>query len=594
MRLTIAQKLFLAFAGVVAAAVAGTAFVSLLGAERLLDRELSAHLAGAAGVAAAAQRGDLVAALRPGDEQTLVFRNAAERLERLRREAHLEDAFITDRDGRLLVGLGDRATIGAEELRLQLDAAETAQAWSGGRPVGTRYLGRDGRPYRAAYAALVDAGGRPAALLGVEASADYYAALAQLRRRSWAVGGAALVVALAIAWLIGRSLLRPIRDLSRVAESIGDDPYDASAPPRRSDEFALLADSFDRLRRRIRARDVELARRAEEALARERRLGERTLASLSSGILTVAPDGAVSSFNPAAATILDASDPAALAERLRAVPELAGLLHAGDGVNAELELEAAGGTRAIAAAVSRLPDDAGTRLLVLDDVTERRDLERRFHARETLAMLGELSAGVAHEIRNPLNGIQLLLGVLARDVDGRPRALAERAQQEIEGLNQIVSNFLQYARPLSLEVGPVELHRIVDATLLLAAPDLEKRRLRVRRSLEELSLHADGEQLKRALLNLVLNAAQASPDGAEIVVEGARRGERVRIAVRDGGAGVDAAVRERLFTPFVTGRPGGTGLGLALAQKIANLHGGECRLEATGPTGSTFALELPA
>lgn len=573
------------------AAVGVTALISERAGEGVLDRELSAHLAGVVAIAAAAQRGDVLAALRPGDEDTLAYRNAAERLQRLSRAAELNDAFLLDHDGRLLVGLGEDARIGAERFLPRLDPVEVEQAWGGGHPVGTRYVARDGKPYRAAYARVVDGGGRPVALLGVEASADFYAALHVLRERSLVVAGVCLLFALLVAALVGRSLLRPIQDLSRVAEAIGDDPSDRVPARRRGDEFGILLDSFERLRGRIRARDEELARRADAAVARERELSERILAALQSGIVTVDAPGRVTSFNPAAARILGAADADAVAARLGAVPELARALGGAD-EPVEVELDHGEARVTLSAAASPLEDG---RLVVLDDVTERRDLERRFQARETLAKLGELSAGVAHEVRNPLNGIRLLLGLLARDVESLPkcRELVDKAQREIDGLNEIVSDFLQFSRPLELHLERVRLDEIVDGSLLLAAAEVEKRRLTVERAVEAVELRVDPAQIKRALLNLLLNAAQASSDGGAIAVTAARRGDRVRISVRDHGPGVDPEVRARLFTPFVTGRPGGTGLGLAMVQKIANLHGGECRLDDHTRDGCLFALEIP-
>ena len=595
LQLRLSHKVSAVFFVLALGAVAVTALFSERASEGVLDRELGQHLAGVVAVAAAAQRGDLLAALRPGDEGTLAYRNAADRLRRLLGASGLNDALIVDREGRLVVGLGDDARIGAERPLTRLEPAAVDDAWRGGHPVGTRYVGRDGRPYRAAYARVVDAAGRPVALLGVEASADYYAALHVLRERSLVVAAGCLLFALVVALLVGRSLLSPIQELARLAETIGDDPSDRAPPLRRSDEFGLLLDSFSRLRDRIRARDEALALKADAAVARERALSERILASLGGGIVTVDGSGHVTSYNPAAARILGADQPSAVEQRLAAVPELAALLQGGDAMSVEVELTHPGGTLVVSAAASRIGAEDDARLLVLDDVTERRDLERRFQARETLAKLGEMSAGVAHEVRNPLNGIRLLLGLLARDVEPLPqcRGLVDRAQQEIDGLNAIVSEFLQFARPLELQLERAPVAEIVDGALLLAAAEIESHRLQVRRVVEPVEVRADAAQLKRALLNLVINAAQASPEGGTIEILVTRRGERVRISVRDAGRGVDDEVRDRLFTPFATHRPGGTGLGLAVAQKIANLHGGDCRLDESTRQGSSFTLELP-
>ncbi|MET0406465.1 MAG: HAMP domain-containing sensor histidine kinase [Cystobacter sp.] len=205
-------------------------------------------------------------------------------------------------------------------------------------------------------------------------------------------------------------------------------------------------------------------------------------------------------------------------------------------------------------------------------------------------------AGVAHEVRNPLGGISLFSGLLSEDL--KAGALAEasshvgRIQHEVDYLQRIVEDFLAFAREQPLSRASVEAPALLHEARGLLVSDAEARRVEVQVKAEEALLDADGSLLTAAVVNLVKNAVQASPEGGRVRVTGRGEGPLYTIRVEDSGAGVPEAERERIFEPFFTTRQKGTGLGLPLSRKIARAHGGDLRLlPASGPT--CFELTLP-
>ena len=327
---------------------------------------------------------------------------------------------------------------------------------------------------------------------------------------------------------------------------------------------------------------------------------------LSSGLLTVDMSGQVLTINEAACELLQRRQAALLGLPLaRFAPELAALLQAGKPIQrAEVTLQpvAHGAPTVLGVSVSPLADRHDRtigHILNFQDLTRLRQMEQTMRRSEHLAALGRVAAGVAHEIRNPLASIsgalQLLRGESA--LAGENRALMDIALREIERLNGLVSELLDYTRPRETPAfEPLELATELEqyaAQLrgLLVAEDAP--RVEVELGERELWVQGDRDRLRGVLWNLVQNAWQAGEHKRVSVRVRPSGREQVLIEVTDRGRGIAPEHRDRLFEPFFTTRADGTGLGLAIVHRTLQDHGGTIDVRSEAGHGTTFRITLP-
>ena len=213
--------------------------------------------------------------------------------------------------------------------------------------------------------------------------------------------------------------------------------------------------------------------------------------------------------------------------------------------------------------------------------------------------LRQLSAGLAHEVRNPLNGMRIFLGLLKRQIPADPKAeqLIKQVDGEVQSLNQLVSEFLDFARPTPLQTEAVDLADVVASVLALLDAELRSGGIKVQTiNLDTLpTIEADADQLKWVFTNLVKNAAQAIDRGGTIAIEGFvdADSDAIRVEVRDTGVGMSPETAERAFIPFFTTKDRGTGLGLAIVKRLVEHHRGTIECTSKQGDGTTFALKLP-
>ena len=198
-------------------------------------------------------------------------------------------------------------------------------------------------------------------------------------------------------------------------------------------------------------------------------------------------------------------------------------------------------------------------------------------------------AGIAHEVRNPLGGLQLYAGLLREDLAGQPEQLdhVKKVERELEHLKHIVSDFLEYAR------RPRPVLTTLDGAMLTAEVVPLVGGTIVTDVSPGLTLSADSGQLRRALLNLLGNAVQASAEGQRVTLTLRDDGGKTSIVVRDEGAGMPAELLEKILAPFFTTKQKGTGLGLAFTREIVQDHGGTIDVTSTVGAGTTFTIVLP-
>ena len=215
---------------------------------------------------------------------------------------------------------------------------------------------------------------------------------------------------------------------------------------------------------------------------------------------------------------------------------------------------------------------------------------------ERLVALGELSAAVVHEVRNPLASIKGAVEIMedALPPDSSRREFAEIAKREVDRLDRLVTEFLRFARPPKPATAPVDINEVVRSVTSLVEQSAASQNVRIERELagDLPVVTVDSEQIKQVLLNLAINALQAMPEGGCFVLRTAREGVTVAIEVEDEGGGVDQAIASRIFDPFFTTKEKGIGLGLSTAFKIAIEHHGTLTV-SNGKRGAIFRITLP-
>ncbi len=213
-----------------------------------------------------------------------------------------------------------------------------------------------------------------------------------------------------------------------------------------------------------------------------------------------------------------------------------------------------------------------------------------------LYALGQLSAGLAHELRNPLASIAGAAGILqrGRSSEAKQAECLEIIQKGCQRLNRLLTSFLDFARPRALNFQTVGLESLFESVLGLAEHAIDGAPIKLRRRVDPgLSLESDPELLKQVLLNLIINAIQAMPNGGELAMSAAAEAGNAIIQVRDQGCGVSEEEMEHLYDPFFTTKENGTGLGLPVAHQIVAQLGGVLAARNNADGGMTFSVQLP-
>jgi signal transduction histidine kinase len=333
------------------------------------------------------------------------------------------------------------------------------------------------------------------------------------------------------------------------------------------------------------------------------------LAAIPSGVVVGDVDGTVIMSNPAAQRALGLEAHELLGRRAADVRDAQGgsllLLQGGECEAIERVIESGSGARCVRGSVVAVRDAAGAllgRVELLDDRTEVKALEAEVHRLDRLAELGRVAAILAHEIRNPLSGIRGFASLLERklrDSDGREdeHRYARKICQGADRADAIIDSVLFLANPRPLRKDRVELESFLcDCWENVAQADPQRTRgVSVALSVAPpaAAVMADRVRLSQAVCNLLHNAIEAMGGKGRLELAGREHDGAISIVVRDDGPGLDAATAENLFEPFFTTKSEGAGLGLALVQRIARLHGGEVRVENHEQGGAQFTLTLP-
>ena len=368
-------------------------------------------------------------------------------------------------------------------------------------------------------------------------------------------------------------------------------------------ESAFVTAALHDALKKLKAQEREMSARAEAS----ERLSEEIVESLSSGLLVVDSGRRIRIVNPAARRLLscDASAvgrqfPAELPAPLAQVIDEC-LITGTAIVRRTLQVGSVdGGSAYFGVSVSPLSDGSGSAhgaICLFTELTPVMEMEEQLRLKESLAQVGELTAGIAHEFRNGLatiHGYARLLDINALPPSYHPHLQGIR--QETEALGEVVTNFLNFARPQQLTLSPIDLRAIADRAADEVRSDVRARGGDVVVRGEFPVIEGDEVLLRQAFSNLMRNAVEACADASippQVVIDGRLESGHVRVSVDDNGPGIAVSDRERIFRPFVTTKGRGTGLGLALVQKIVVTHNGRIQVGAGAEGGASFQIVLP-
>jgi signal transduction histidine kinase/HAMP domain-containing protein len=412
------------------------------------------------------------------------------------------------------------------------------------------------------------------------------------------------------AWFLSRGVTRPLALLADGARRVAAGSSGNLVEITSNDELGELADNFNKMSAELELRKNSLLRTLDELnssrkeIMEERNFKESVLESITSAILTVSPQGELTSVNSTGRRVLgELARPGEhysmifqgwedMAERVDQV--LAGEKGYG---REPLIVERDDVSRYFEVGFFPIGEGASGGITVtMRDETVRESMREEMIRMDRLASLGKLSAGIAHEVRNPLTGISLMLDDLHDRAPHDPdsQAMMRKALQEIERVERLVSALLNFASPPKAQFREGDLNRVVQDTILLLRRLCERQGVELVCSPGEVPrFNFDIEKIKQALLNLVKNALEAMPHGGRISIATEVGEETATITIIDNGPGIEAGDLHLIFEPFFTRKGAGTGLGLSITRRIVEEHHGRIAVESEVGQGTTFIIQLP-
>ncbi|NOR64766.1 MAG: PAS domain-containing protein [Candidatus Scalindua sp.] len=382
-----------------------------------------------------------------------------------------------------------------------------------------------------------------------------------------------------------------------------------------------LESSYKQLQDKVKKIDREMAYTNEclnkkvLELDNQTRFVKSILESMHSGVVAVDNDGKIMTFNNVAEHTLNVFSGDVLGRDIRsALGHIGGfddlLLESMsknkriNNIKRIIEIEE-GETRNIESSISILKDENGTitgAVEIFHDLSEICELKGRLSSAHDLVSVGTMAASIAHEIRNPLNGIEGFASLLERELEGDSLRLIKHIIKGTKNINKIVTDLLFLARPIKLNLRRDELPRIIDKALLFVEQELGhkgSRDIQIEKdydSCEDIIL-CDTDRLQQAFLNILLNAIQSMPEGGKIKIFTRKSTTKdipiIQIGFVDTGDGINDGTIKKVFEPFFTTKDDGTGLGLAIVRKIIELHEGRINIFSGPEKGTTIMVSLP-
>lgn len=414
------------------------------------------------------------------------------------------------------------------------------------------------------------------------------------------LAGAAFV----IAGLLSNLALQPLGAISRRLDALTQLQQSETGAEEQTqgDEVAAVSTKIERLGERM--------RNVQEVFSALKENLDQVLGNLQDGLVLFTRDGCAVLVSTAAAKFLELDRDTMLGRPLQDILDRSTILgrtigdaFAGRMVLMQEEVVTEKGRR-IQVSLDFIHDDraAGASslgaLLTLHDAESEQQLQHDMEMSRRLAAIGRLTAGVGHEVKNPINAVVVHVELLRNKLEGAPpetRRHIEIIHGEVQRLNRVVQTLVDFSRPLEVQLRDHDLRAIIESVFELerAAMIDDGITLDYSMPLESLPVHVDADLIKQALLNLVENARQAMPSGGNLTLVTRRQGRDVAIQVKDDGIGIAPEQLDKIFNLYFTTKPTGSGIGLAMTYRIAQLHNGKIFVESKEGAGTTFTLQLP-
>ena len=529
-----------------------------------------------------------------------------------RTESQAKNLFILDLDGHVLVDANGQFDFKESNWLRDLDTDPFSRAKQGIPSVSILFPESDGGIYKLGYSPIFHSK-KVIAILGVEASAKFIDGLNQFARVLFTFGLVCLFLMGGLLYAFGRRFISPIEEMARASQKIAAGDFSHRVKVTSGNELGALAHAFNEMTKRLQSHN------------------EYILESMSNGLLVLDLNGNITTFNRAASLILEIPQSKAIGQPYWSIfsvyPSFLNSIHSAHVKrqhldNKEINLSEESPKYIRLRSAPLLGEDSrelGTEVLFTDE-TQLRKLQTQIKTSEKMATIGELAAGIAHEIRNPLGAMKGFAEILQKKLEGRPveKEMVADIASEIEILNKIVTNFLVFAKPTSVEEQEADLGEAIQGLRPLIEKEAEQKKIRVVfNKKKKVTLQLDIEQFRRALLNLALNAIQASPKNSEVVIgmDGFNRSKLLSflkekgfpemqpieaedhwagVWVMDEGPGIAPENLQKLFTPFFTTKTEGFGLGLSITRKIVESLRGSISVVNRPEGGAMFLIILPA
>src|ERR1051326_2686616 len=411
--------------------------------------------------------------------------------------------------------------------------------------------------------------------------------------------GTAILFSLILAAALSNIALRPLAAISRRLDLISSGKAEpAETESKRSDEFGTVSTKIERLGRQM--RDVKevfsaLKENLDQMMANLQDAVMLFTSDLTAVLVSASaerfigrPRGEMLGRHPAEIFSRDSRLDCAIRAAFEArTPLVAEEIENEQGRNIQVSLD--------------FIEERGERigaLLNLRDAESVHRIEDEIELSRRLSAIGRLTSGVAHEVKNPINAIVVHLEVLRqkmKEIDPDTRRHVDVISSEIQRLDRVVQTLVDFTRPVELRLNDMDLRKAVEDVVILASPAAEKHNVLIERepSQDPLPVRIDADLVKQAVLNIVLNGVQAMPNGGTLRLTVKREGDGALISVRDQGAGIPDNIRDKIFNLYFTTKSGGSGIGLAMAYRVVQLHHGSVEFSTTIDHGTTFYLRFP-